>query len=47
MVVLTVILKFQITKEVNIHNNIQKKKKNSNKFSKKPLIFFAKILLQQ
>ena len=27
MVVLTVILKFQITKEVNIHNNIQKKKK--------------------
>ena len=48
MVVLTVILKFQITKEVNIHNNIQKKKKkNSNKFTKKPLIFFAKILLQQ
>ena len=38
-VVLTVIFKFQITKEVNIHNNIQKK--YSNKVSKKPLIFFA------
>ena len=38
-VVFTVIFKFQITKEVNIHNNIQKK--YSNKVSKKPLIFFA------
>ena len=31
--------KFQITKEVNIHSNIQKQ--YSNKFYKKPLIFFA------
>ena len=41
-VVLTVIFKFQIPKEVKIHNNIfKKKKKDSNKVSKKPLIFFA------
>ena len=38
-VVLAVILKFQVTKEVNIHNNIQKK--YSDKVLKKPLIFFA------
>ena len=41
--VLTVILKFEITKKVNIHNNI--KKKYLNKFSKKPLIFFAILKL--
>ena len=52
LVVLTVIYKFQITKEVNIRNNIQKiifKKNYSNKFFKKPLTYFfhIKILLQQ
>ena len=40
-VVLTVIFKFQITKEVNIHNNIQKKENIQIKVSKKRLIFFA------
>ena len=38
--VLTIIFKFQINKEINIHSNI-KKKLYSKKFFKKPLIFFA------
>ena len=45
-IVLTVIFKFQITKEVKIHNNIHKK--NSNKFAKKTIFFcHINILLQQ
>ena len=40
-VVLTVIFTFQITKEVNIHNNI--KKIYSNKVSKKPFFIISKF----
>ena len=41
-VVLTVMFKYQITKEVNIHNNIQKRK-YSNKVSKKPFFAISKF----
>ena len=48
-VVLTVIFKFPIAKEVNIHNNNNNQKIIFNKFSKKTSNIFCKIkiLLQQ
>ena len=45
-VVLTVIFKFQITKEVNIHNNIQKNNIQIN-YPKNLFFCHIKILLQQ